>query len=130
MNRAFAWGCAATVAALVSGFAWADSGPFTKQQAEDGHVKFNNLCATCHRPDLSGAMGPPLVGDKFKAHWGGKSLADLRSWIHDNMPKTAPHSMTDDKLDPIVAYIMSKNGDQPTDKPLSADSAKSGQVPK
>ena len=118
------------VAALASGFVWADSAPFTKQQADDGHVKFNNLCAQCHRPDLSGAMGPALTGDQFKAKWGGKSIAELRDFIHENMPKTAPHTLTDDKLDPIVAWIIAKNGDQPTDKPLNAETAKTGTIPK
>lgn len=103
--------------------AYAESGPFTKQQAEDGHVKFNNLCAQCHRPDLSGALGPALKGDAFKAKWGGKPVANLRTFIHDNMPKNAPKTLKDDELDPIVAHILDANGVQPGDKPLSKDTA-------
>lgn len=103
--------------------AFAGSGPFTQQQAEDGHVKFNNLCAECHRPDLSGALGPALKGDAFKAKWGGKPVSDLRTFINQNMPKNAPKSLKEDQLDPIVAYILSKNGVQPGDKPLSQDTA-------
>ena len=123
--------CAALlVGALASGIAWADTAPFTKQQADDGHIKFNNLCAQCHRPDLSGAMGPALTGDQFKARWGGKSIAELRSYINENMPKTAPHSLTPDKLDPIVAWIIAKNGEQPSDKPMSEETAKSATIPK
>jgi mono/diheme cytochrome c family protein len=107
----------------IGGLAFAESGPFTKQQAEDGHVKFNNLCAQCHKPDLTGALGPALVGTTFKQHWGGKSVSDLRSFIYNNMPATAPKSLTDDKLDPIVAWILSKNGIQPGDKPMSKEAA-------
>ncbi|MGA2843302.1 MAG: cytochrome c [Steroidobacteraceae bacterium] len=115
---------------MISGLALAETGPFTQQQAEDGHAKFNNYCAQCHRPDLSGGQGPALTGDQFKAKWGGKSVAELRDFIHANMPKTAPHSLTNDKLDPIVAWILSKNGDQGGDKPLSKDSAETSKVPK
>ena len=113
----------------ISTVALAEPGPFTQQQAEDGHVKFNNLCATCHRPDMSGALGPALVGAPFKQHWGGKSVGELRQFIYENMPKTAPKSLTDDKLDPIVAWIIEKNGAQAGDKPLSKANT-SGQIPK
>lgn len=98
-------------------------GPFTKQQAEDGHVKFNNHCAQCHRPDLTGALGPSLVNDAFKQKWAGRPVADLRGWIHANMPQNAPGSLPDDQLDPIVAWILLKNGVPPGDTPLSKDVA-------
>lgn len=109
-------------AAAMTG-ALAATGPFTKQQAEDGHVKFNNYCAECHRPDLTGALGPSLVSDAFKQRWEGKPVGDLRDWIYAHMPQNAPGTLPDDQLDPIVAWILSKNGVQPGDKPLSKDSA-------
>ena len=126
------WALVAIASTMIAGvsLAWAETAPFTQQQAEDGHVKFNNLCAQCHRPDLSGALGPALTGDQFKKKWGGKSIAELRDFINQNMPKTAPHSLTPDKLDPIVAWIIAKNGDQPNNQPMSADSAKTAKVPK
>ena len=113
---------AISTAAVVTG-ALAATGPFTKQQAEDGHVKFNNHCAECHRPDLTGALGPSLVSDAFKQKWEGKPVADLRDWIHTNMPQNAPGSLPEDQLDPIVSWILAKNGVQPGDKPLSKDTA-------
>ena len=103
--------------------AGAATGPFTKDQAEKGHVMFNNHCAECHRPNLTGALGPSLVNDAFKEKWSGKPVADLRDWIHTNMPQNAPGSLPDDQLDPIVAWILSKNGMEPGDKPLSKESA-------
>jgi hypothetical protein len=45
------------------------------------------------------------------------------------MPQNAPGSLTDDQLDPIVAWILSKNGAQPGDKALSKNTA-SAQFPK
>ena len=116
--------CAALSPVLSPGFALEASGPFTPQQAEAGHTLFNNNCAQCHRPDLSGATGPALKDDKFKAKYAGKPVAELRSFIQEQMPKNAPHSLSDDKLDPIVAYILSKNSVQPGDQPLSKDTAK------
>lgn len=124
-----------TVAALTlagvmaTGTAFADAGPFTQQQAEDGHTKFNNHCAQCHRPNMQGAQGPALVGDEFKEKWAGKPVAELREYIHANMPQNAPGSLPEDQLDPIVAWILSKNGVQAGDKALSKDSA-SAQFPK
>lgn len=109
--------------------AWAATAPFTKQQAEAGHPIFNTLCAQCHRPDLTGALGPNLINDQFKQKWGGKPIADLRDWINQNMPANAPHSIKPEQLDPIVAWILSKNGLQPGDKALSAQTA-SAQFPK
>jgi mono/diheme cytochrome c family protein len=123
-------GLAVLTAGVGGTVSWADSGPFTTQQAENGHVLFNNNCAQCHRPDLSGAMGPALTGDQFKAKWGDKTVAELRTYIHENMPKTAPHTLTDDKLDPIVAWILQKNGTQGGDKPLTKDTAESAKVAK
>lgn len=105
------------------GAAMAESGPFTQEQAQDGQTKYNNHCATCHRPSLTGGTGPALTGDAFKQKWAGKPIAELRKLIHATMPTSAPGSLPDDQLDPIVAWILSKNGLQPGDKPLSAESA-------
>lgn len=115
--------------AMVAGTAFAGAGPFTKDQAEEGHAKFNNHCAQCHRPNLSGAQGPALTGDAFKEKWAGKPVAELRTYIHENMPQNAPKSLPEDQLDPIVAWILTKNGVEPGDKALSKDSA-SAEFPK
>jgi mono/diheme cytochrome c family protein len=120
---------AALGSAMISTAALAEAGPFTQQQADDGKTKYNNHCATCHRPNLQGGQGPALTGDAFKGKWGGKPVTELRDYIHKTMPPTAPNSLPDDQLDPIMAFILSKNGAQPGDKPLSKESA-SAQFPK
>lgn len=122
INKVYA--CLALSPLLLSIPALAATGPYTQQQAEAGHTLFNNNCAQCHRPDLTGATGPALKDDKFKSKYAGKPVNELRSFIQEQMPKNAPHSLTDDKLDPIVAYILSKNSVQPSDKPLNKDTAK------
>ena len=42
-------------------------GWYTPDQAAHGHIVFNSYCAECHRPDLTGAMGPALIGKDRKS---------------------------------------------------------------
>lgn len=124
--------CAGLTLGLVmgTGAALADASPFSKEQAEDGHTKYNNHCAQCHRPNMQGAQGPALVGDAFKEKWAGKPVAELRNYIQQSMPQNAPGSLPDDQIDPITAWILTKNGVQPGDKALTKDSASAAQFPK
>jgi mono/diheme cytochrome c family protein len=87
-----------------------DNGWYTQDQATRGHQLFNNFCAQCHRPDLTGAAGPALVGDAFLKTWSNKPLGDLFSFEHSNMPATNPGSLPDDTVWTITAYILQKNG--------------------
>lgn len=90
--------------------AMADTGWYTQAQAVSGHQLFNNYCAQCHRPDLTGAAGPALVGKSFLASWSNKPLRDLYAFEHDKMPATNPGSVPPDKMWAITAYILQKNG--------------------
>ena len=85
-------------------------GWYTQAQAEQGHQLFNNYCAECHRPDLTGAMGPALVGDAFLKRWGNRPLGDLFGFEHSKMPAVNPGSVPDSELWNITAYILQKNG--------------------
>jgi mono/diheme cytochrome c family protein len=110
---------------LSSASASADDGWYTEAQADKGHQLFNNNCAQCHRPDLSGALGPALVGDTFMAKWGNQPLGNLFDFEHAKMPALNPGTMKDDQLWPITAYILKKNGfkagDVELDKETGAD---------
>jgi mono/diheme cytochrome c family protein len=86
------------------------AGWYTPQQAQAGQQSFNNYCAECHRPDLTGAEGPALLGDAFLKKWGNKPLSDLFNFEHANMPATNPGSLPDDTMWSITAYILQKNG--------------------
>jgi mono/diheme cytochrome c family protein len=87
-----------------------NAGWYTQQQAQRGQQSFNNYCAECHRPDLTGAVGPALVGDAFLKKWGNKPLSDLYTFEHTNMPATNPGSLPDDTMWSITAFILEKNG--------------------
>jgi mono/diheme cytochrome c family protein len=86
------------------------TGWYTPAQAQAGQQYFNNYCAECHRPDLTGAAGPALVGDAFLKKWGNKPLADLFNFEHQNMPATNPGSLPNDTMWSITAFILQKNG--------------------
>ena len=105
--------------------AWAADAPspYAQPQADQGHQMFNNRCAQCHRPDLSGALGPPLVGAPFLSKWGGKSVVELMRFEHDNMPANSPGSMSDTDVATVTAYILSRNGVTAGSVPLSAATA-------
>jgi mono/diheme cytochrome c family protein len=96
---------------------------------DKGSSEYNTHCRTCHAAKGKGALGPALAGDVFKKRFGGQSVTDVRTWIHANMPQTAPGSLKDEQLDPLMAYILSLNGFTPGQKELSADSGKDVKIP-
>lgn len=90
--------------AWAAGMSW-----YTVSQANQGHQLFNNHCAECHRPDLTGAIGPALVGTPFWQHWGGQSVEALFNFEHTKMPATNPGSLPGDEVMAITAYILKRN---------------------
>lgn len=104
-----ALGCAA-IASAGSARAASAEGWYTPDQAQSGEQYFNNYCAQCHRPDLTGAEGPALIGDAFLKQWTSKPLGNLFSFEHSNMPATNPGSLPDNTMWSITAFILQKNG--------------------
>jgi mono/diheme cytochrome c family protein len=93
-----------------SSIATKQKGWYTTAQANRGHQLFNNYCAQCHMPDLTGAMGPALKGQQFLSAWETRTLADLLSFEHQNMPANNPGAVSDKQLADITAFILMKNG--------------------
>ncbi len=114
--------CAGFVLSSAVGAAEAN-GWYTQDQATRGHQLFNNYCAQCHRPDLTGAAGPALTGDAFRQKWGNKPLSDLFDFEHSKMPANNPGSVPDDTMWGITAYILQKNGFPAGPVALSAPTA-------
>jgi mono/diheme cytochrome c family protein len=100
----------AAVGAPSTPAATVDKGWYTEAQAAQGHQLFNNLCAQCHRPDLTGALGPALRGQAFLQHWANQPLGDLFDFEHANMPAVNPGSVPDAQMWTITAYILQRNG--------------------
>ena len=85
-------------------------GVFTADQAAQGKASYDNKCATCHGPDLTGAeMAPPLTGGQFLSNWSGQSVGDLFIRIHTTMPASDPGSLSNAETASILAYILSFN---------------------
>jgi mono/diheme cytochrome c family protein len=112
LHLRFTFAALACTAIALAGAASAASanGWYTQEQAQRGQQYFNNYCAQCHRPDLTGAEGPALVGDAFLKQWSNKPLEGLFSFEHSNMPATNPGSLPDDTMWTITAFILQKNG--------------------
>jgi mono/diheme cytochrome c family protein len=98
-------------------------GWYTPDQAAHGHIVFNSYCAQCHRPDLTGALGPALIGTTFLATWLNKPLGDLYQFEHTKMPANNPGSVPEDKLWTITAFLLQKNGFPAGSTPLGAQAA-------
>ncbi len=97
----------------------ADTSWYAATQAEQGRQLFNNHCAECHRPDLTGAIGPALVGTPFWQHWGGKNVEALFNFEHTKMPATNPGSLPADEVMAITAYILKRNALPAGNAPLN-----------
>jgi S-disulfanyl-L-cysteine oxidoreductase SoxD len=107
------------VCALVQQTSQATTGWFQQAQADQGHQLFNNYCAECHRPDLTGALGPALKGSAFLNKWTGKPLMALYGFEHSKMPANSPDSLPDADYITITAYILQQNGYAAGSAPLN-----------
>ncbi len=115
---ALAGGLAASAQDAATTAAPNGSGWFTAAQATSGQQLFNNYCAECHRPDLTGADGPALKGAAFLKAFGGQPLSDLYGVEHTTMPAVNPGSLPATTLLPITAFILQQNGLPAGDAPL------------
>lgn len=112
-------GGAAAIAMGTVAFAQGAAGLFTKAQVDAGRVAYNEQCATCHQPDLSGMNDSmPLAGEPFTKVWGKRTVAQLYSKIHASMPYGRGGSLDDATYANIVSYILAANGATPGTTPL------------
>ncbi len=103
-------------------------GVYTADQATRGKAAYEANCSVCHRADLGGAEGRPLVGSKFWESWGEDSLSSLYSVIRERMPASAPGSLTDRTYTDILAYILQRNEYPAGNRELTPESVESIQV--
>lgn len=86
-------------------------GVFTAEQVEGIGSTFSRECASCHGPELGGSgMAPPLKGLPFMFFWEGKTVAELYTYTHDNMPLGNAGSLSDQAYADLIALILSSNG--------------------
>lgn len=102
---------------------------FTTQQAELGKKTYDDKCAFCHAPDLNGRAGPALRGKFFASPSHNYKLKDIFKIVAENMPATAPGSLTHDEYVQIMAYILLNNGYPAGDAAMTFDGISASKVP-
>ncbi len=130
MSRLFrvaAW-CAASMslgiglAAAATGFDPLGPPTFTGAQAERGGAIYADKCVGCHGDDLSnGEFGPPLKGQGFREHFGGKGLDEPFAIMSTTMPPDNPGGLDIATYADVLAFILSKNGIAPSSVELPSD---------
>jgi cytochrome c oxidase cbb3-type subunit III len=84
----------------------------------------DNVCSSCHRPDLGGMVGPNLTDD----HWlHGCSVQEVVVSIKNGyplkgmMPFGTGKPLNDEQLLQLASYVISKHGSSPANpKPIDA----------
>ena len=115
-----AWGIVLVVPA--SHAQQATAGPYTAAQAASGRAAYQNSCAACHAPDLTGREGPQLAGATFLNQWGDKTAAELINFMRATMPPGAVGSLPDQTYVDLAAFLLDANSARPGGRPLTADS--------
>jgi mono/diheme cytochrome c family protein len=87
-----------------------DDGVYSEEQATRGASSYDTSCSGCHRPDLGGANGPALRGERFARIFAGKDLKTLYTKIATTMPRGAAASLGDAVYLDIVAHVLKENG--------------------
>ena len=87
------------------------TGVFTADQAARGKTAYDQNCAACHSPMLTGGdSAPALVGGPFLNNWNSTAATDLYDRIKTTMPAGDPGSLSAKVVTDIEAYIFQVNG--------------------
>ena len=103
-------------------------GVFSELQATRGAASYDTACSGCHRPDLGGANGPALRGERFARIFAGKDLKTLYTKIATTMPRGAAASLGDAVYLDIVAHVLRENGFPAADGELTVEALSGIQV--
>ena len=87
-----------------------DDGVYSEDQATRGAASYDTSCSGCHRPDLGGANGPALRGERFARIFAGKDMKTLETKIATTMLRGAAASLGDAVYLDIVAHVLKENG--------------------
>ncbi len=103
-------------------------GVYSEAQATRGAASYDTACSGCHRPDLGGANGPALIGERFARIFAGKDLKTFYTKVATTMPRGAPASLGDAVYLDIVAHVLRENGFPAGEKELTAEALSGLQV--
>lgn len=111
-------GAAVAAAAFAAGMATAAAGQarttwdgiYTEEQAARGEPLYQEWCASCHAPDLSGGdLAPGLVGGEFVWNWSGITVGQLFERLRISMPQENPSNVTRAEKADILAFMLYVN---------------------
>ena len=97
-------------------------GVYGGEQAQRGQKSYEKHCGYCHRDNLEGDEGPPLVGSAFTLRWRNHTLEDVFKMIQSTMPQDAPATLTPPTYVDIVSYLLKMNGAPPGTAELTPSS--------
>lgn len=85
-------------------------GMYTDEQAARGEMLYQEWCASCHAPDLSGGdLAPGLAGGEFVWNWSGLTVGQLFERLRISMPQENPSSVTRAQKADILAFMLAAN---------------------
>jgi len=103
------------------------SGVYTTAQSKRGEELYSGACKHCHGVRLNGAAAPdqppsPAIARvAFLRKWAGKPVAELFTYLHDNMPPDAPGTLTDQQAIDVITHMFAVSAIPAGDKELPAD---------
>lgn len=84
---------------------------YTKNQANQGSILYQQNCATCHGDKLNnGSFAPPLIGSAFYSKWGGHTVGELLTYVERLMPPGAGGVLSTKQYVDTLAYIFQYGG--------------------
>jgi mono/diheme cytochrome c family protein len=93
------------------------AGIYSTAQANRGRDQFRSMCAECHTV-------PEFSDNAFKLKWSRRSVGDLYTFIHQNMPDSSPGILTPQQAADLVSYILQLNEIPAGSAQLPADEAR------
>lgn len=101
---------------------------YTDAQAAAGAKVFDENCSVCHGPHLEGRAGPALKGPTFATAEAAFSVSDIFWIVSQNMPASAPGTLSKDQYVQVMAFLLQQNGYPAGKKALSYDGAEKSKV--
>ena len=112
----------APIAGLLASVSHADEVSFSSAQVEQGEALYVQYCQVCHGTKLdNGQFATPIKGFFFSNSWGGKTLGELARYTWEEMPKGNGKSLRVEEYIATIAFILSNNGIEAGDVPMSED---------
>lgn len=107
---------------LLSPLSFAEEVTFTSAQVDHGKDLYVEFCQICHGTQLNnGQFATPIKGFFFENSWGGKTLGELARYTWEEMPKGNGKSLRVEEYIATVAFILSNNGVEASETPMSED---------